>query len=228
MRRFRVGSLPAGGGRVFLEGDAAHHLLDVIRVKRGEGVILFDGQGAEAVAVLQAGGPGAAVLEVQGPIYRAPIGSPVEALLAVTKGPAMDAAVRAAVEAGATRIRPMLTSRSVARGERVDRWERIVESAAQQCGNPVLPRVEPVAPYQEALASVPEGFELRIAQPGAPRATPARGAVAVLVGPEGGFTPAEVDVAVSRGAVAVGLGRWILRAETAAAVAVAMSVPVEG
>jgi 16S rRNA (uracil1498-N3)-methyltransferase len=221
VRRFNAPSLPRAGGEVALEPEVAHHLLDVVRITRGEHVVLFDGRGMEVRAVLRDVAAGVPVLvTVEDPRSARPE-APLHLLLAVLKGPSMDEAVRMATEAGMTDLHPVLTARSVAKGERGDRWERIARSAAQQSGRGDVPALHPLRSLDEALAALPEGLERRIALPGAPRLGPAAGAAAVLVGPEGGLTSAEVARATAARFQPFGLGRWVLRAETAAAVACA-------
>ena len=121
MRRFPVDTVPGKGGRIALSDPAAHHALEVVHLRAGEVVEVFDGNGRVATARFAEG----AWLEVldEGRIARP--GFPLHLLIGIPKGPAMDDAVRDGTEAGATDIHPILVSRSIAKGERVDRWERI-------------------------------------------------------------------------------------------------------
>src|SRR5699024_1577787 len=116
-----------------------------------------------------------------------------------------------------THIHPFLAARSVAKGDRRDRWERIVASAAQQCGRADLPRLVPVAPLPEVLGALPP-LDLRVGHPGAPSLGPAEGPAGLVVGPEGGLTERELQRLLAHGARPMGLGRWVLRADTAVAV----------
>jgi 16S rRNA (uracil1498-N3)-methyltransferase len=223
MRRFAVPGLAPVGATLALDGDAAHHLLTVIRLHRGERVMLFDGGGREAMAELtEVAGrtPILTVLEAPRDVRPA---FPLHLLLAVAKGPAMDDAIRMATEAGATDLRPVLTARSVSRGDRADRWERIAASASQQSGRADYPTVHPVRPLADAIAALPDGLDRRVGAPGAARLPPAMGAAAVLIGPEGGLTRAELDAALAAAFRPMGLGAFVFRVETAAAVAVAMT-----
>ncbi len=212
------------GSRLTIDREGSHHLLDVVRIQRGEQVLVFDGLGSEAPATLTDVEDGVAVLTIDGPPRSASPTHPLHLVLAVLKGPAMDDAIRMATEAGATCIRPFLASRSIARGERVDRWERVASSAAQQCGRGDVPEVLAPTDLAGALAGL-SGCELFVAMPGAARAEPAHGAAAVVVGPEGGLTEVEVRTILAAGGRPVGLGRFVLRADTAAAVAVALVAP---
>ena len=145
----------------------------------------------------------------------------------------MDFLVQKSSELGVARIVPVVTERSVARpdadaGKRA-RWEKIAREAARQCGRADLPIVDPPVALAQALGgpNLParrlalfEGerrLSLRAALAGIEAA-----ATALLIGPEGGFAPAELAVARAAGFEAVGLGERILRVETAAIVAVAL------
>lgn len=222
MRRFPVAAVVIGGP-LTVDPSVAHHLLDVIRVRKGERIVVFDGHGKEATAILADVVDGAPVLIADGPIVEKAPAHELHLLLALAKGPSMDLAVRMAVEAGATHLHPVITKRSIAKGERGDRWARIVESAAQQCGRADLTEIAVVEPLDRALESLPPGVDLRVAVPGAPRPSPAIGAAAVVIGPEGGLTDAEIAEVLRAGGHAIGLGRWVLRVETAVAVALALT-----
>jgi 16S rRNA (uracil1498-N3)-methyltransferase len=151
----------------------------------------------------------------------------------VPRGPRMDLLVQKTSELGIARIIPVLTERSVARpgaeaGKRA-RWEKIAREAARQCGRADLPIVDPPVGLTEALAgpllplrrlALFEGEKTRSLRATVAAMEPA--ATALLIGPEGGFAPAELAVAQAAGFEAVGLGERILRVETAAIVAVAL------
>lgn len=225
MRRFPVAEVPDPGDRVTLDPEATHHLLHVLRAAPGTEVEVFDGTGRAAVATLVEVVQGVPWLEVREPARRARPPYPLHLLVGLPKGNAMDDAVRMATEAGATDLHPVLAARSVARGDRRERWARIATSAAQQCGRGDVPEVHPVRALSEAIAGLPDDLDRRVALPGAPRRPPATGPAAVLVGPEGGLSAAEIAAARQAGFEPMGLGRWILRTPTAVAVAVALTSP---
>jgi 16S rRNA (uracil1498-N3)-methyltransferase len=221
MRRFLAPSLPQVGETVRLDATASHHLLVVLRARPGERFALLDGQGHTCEARLVAEVEGRAELVAESPARSAAPERPLHLLIAHLKGDPMEHALRMAVEAGATHLHPIQAARSVPKGDRAERWARVAVSAAQQCGRADVPEVAPLRALREALAALPAGTELRVALPGAERLSPAEGACAVLVGPEGGWSPEEVRAALAAGARPMGLGTWVLRADTAAAVAVA-------
>jgi 16S rRNA (uracil1498-N3)-methyltransferase len=220
VRRFRVPALPAPGERLPLDAAASHHLLHVCRHPRGARLVVFDGAGSE-VEVALADVDGVAVIEGLGPPRSARPRHALHLVLALPKGPALDAALRMAVETGATHLHPALSERTIARGERPDRWERILASAAQQCGRADVPLLAPLLPLAEAAAAVPAGADRRVAVPGAERLAASEGDAAVAIGPEGGLTAREVDRLLAAGWAPMGLGEWVLRVDTAVAVALA-------
>ena len=220
MRRFPVATLPAVGQSIDLDDTSAHHFRRVLRGRPGQHIELFDGDRGVATAEvvhMDDDRIEVRVLAVQ------VIDSSDDCILAlaVLKGPAMDTAVRMATEAGATAIWTVLAHRSVATGDRSDRWSRVVVSAAKQCGRVSIPDVRAPRPLADVLEDLKE-HRVVIAHPTATEAPATSGPRAVLVGPEGGWTDAEVKQVLASGARAVSLGPYVLRADTAAAVGVAL------
>lgn len=193
-------------------GEDAHHLERVLRLRPGEAVTAADGKGGWRVCTWTAGG-----LEPAGAVQHEPDPSPpVTVGFALTKGDRPEWTVQKLTEVGVDRILPFTAARSVVRldaerAERqVHRWRRVVREAAMQCRRTRLPVVEPVATFGEALADL---SGVALAEPGgrpASLATPA-----VLVGPEGGWSPEEREQAPAT----VGIGPTVLRGETAAVAA---------
>lgn len=224
MRRFAVDRIGAAGETLTLPDDAAHHLVRVLRGQAGDTVDLFDGHGTSATAIILGTDDSVTVRLIT--IRTQDASCTVLLVLAVLKGPAMDTAVRMATEAGASAILPVLAERSVARGDRSDRWSRIASSAAQQCGRADVPTVHAPTTLHEALATLPPNTLVLLAHPGSTTAPPAASdnPLALCIGPEGGWTPAEVQSIDSAHAQRVSLGPWVLRADTAAAVGTALAV----
>lgn len=220
MRRFRAPGLPGEGQSTALEAPVSHHLLRVTGIAPGEALVLFDGEGQEAEAVLVEARGGLAWVRQSGP-PRAVEAPQIHLLIGICKHAAMDTMLRMATELGARRIQPVLAARCVATGDRGDRWERIAESSAAQCGRADLPEIAPPLALGAALDTVPDGFARRVLVPGAPRRSPPQAPVALLVGPEGGLTEAEIALALSRGFEAESLGPRVLRADTAVAAVLA-------
>jgi 16S rRNA (uracil1498-N3)-methyltransferase len=213
-------------GSLAVSGADHHYLVHVLRAVAGEGVVLFDGRGGEASARIERIGEQSLVLAVAAPTRARAPRLELTLLVSLLKGEKMDLVVQKATELGAARIVPLRAERSVERllegraGARVARWQKIAREAARQCGRADAPDI--AAPHAPAEAfSAAAGFRvlfqertetsIRQALPATP---PERAAAAV--GPEGGFTDAEVAAARAAGFVICGLGPRVLRAETAA------------
>lgn len=205
----------------------------VLRLKPGDRVIAFDGRGLEWVVELDSvarSGVGAHILET-----RRGVGPAVHLTLlqGVPKGAKMDDIVRMGTELGVREFTPFTSARTVATGRgRVERWRRIATEAAKQSRRSEVPVVGEPVPLRDALVAVAEHHlvvmlweeERSRSIADALRSAGDVGAVAVVVGPEGGFTQQEVKDATAAGAVPVTVGPLILRTETAGIVALAMVV----
>jgi 16S rRNA (uracil1498-N3)-methyltransferase len=213
--------VPEITGRIEIGGEAARHLVRVLRVRPGEELVVFDGSGREADAVVEEVN-GRRVL-VQAGLPRPATTEPdlvIHCHAALVKHADRYAEmVRALVELGASSITPLLSERSVAgpAGEgRLERWRRVAAEAARQSGRAVVPAIGPVTRLGDL--ALPPGATGVVADPGAPPpGIPAGTEEVVLVtGPEGGFTAEEVAGLCARGFRRAGLGPRILRADTAA------------
>ncbi len=217
-RRFRTPKLPRVGERTALDKEASHHLLHVLMVPRGETVTLFDGGGNACSAALVGVDGEHAIVEGKTAPVTTSATCEIVLLQAVCKGQAFERAVRMATELGVTKIIPVLTDRCVAKGDRAERWTRIMESAAAQSGRADLPELESVQPFATVITRSDLPANRLVGVPGTPAAATAQSTgAALLVGPEGGLTPKEIDTAKAAGFEPVGLGPYILRAETATA-----------
>ena len=240
MHRFIVppGSLAIGtGGRLLLSPAESHHAAVVLRLRPGDPVQLLDGNGAVTPARLvdvDRKGCGVELGEVRVEPRR-PTG--ICLVAAVTKGRAWDWTLQKSTELGVDQIQPILAERSVVRleraevGRRREEWQRAVEEAAKQCGTAWIPTVmEPVAlgagmrlPTADDVALVAsldaDRCEFWTPFQGRPRVS----RVWVAVGPEGDWTPDEMGWFRKAGYRGVTLGNRVLRAETAAAAAVALA-----
>jgi 16S rRNA (uracil1498-N3)-methyltransferase len=231
MTRLHLPELAAG--RVEIHGAGFHHLARVLRARRGDRVVLFDGAGREADAVVESIGDDALVLEVAAPREAITGGVSITLLVGLLKGEKMDWVVQKATELGVARLVPVVTDRAVVRldearaGARLARWARIAAEAARQSRRADVPEIATPVTLAEALAAAPphalrilchEGEAAPLA--GALRPTPE---LVIGVGPEGGFAPDEVTAARDAGFSVVGLGPRVLRAETAALAALAIA-----
>ena len=221
--------LPAGG-EVALPEALAHHALRVLRLLDGEAVVLFDGSGGEVDARLAVRGK--AVFARLGEARAVERESPLRIVLvqALASGDKMDWVVQKAVELGVHAIQPVQAERSVLRlaGERADRrqahWQQVAVAACEQCGRNRIPEVRPLQPLTHWLAAH-RGALCYVLAPGGAASfaeEPAlQQAVHVLVGPEGGWSDAELAAFDAAGCRRVRLGPRVLRTETAGLAAIA-------
>jgi 16S rRNA (uracil1498-N3)-methyltransferase len=227
--RFFAPEARADAPTVRLPADQAHHLTRVLRMTVGATVSVFDGRGHEWVGRVSSIGHRAVSVELDAPLAPA-AEAPVRVTLAMglLKGDQMDAVVRDATMLGVAAIAPMTTAhvavpaRAWKGGAVLQRWRRIAVASAKQCGRAVVPDVSAVAAL-EAVIDTQAASALLVMCVEPARAVvapldeqPPRPAAAILlVGPEGGWSGGEVDLAVARGARLLQLGPRTLRAETA-------------
>ena len=213
---------------VVIEGGNHHHLRNVLRLKATDAVILFNGQGGEYGAEVQAITKQATQITTltYDPINRE---SPLHICLlqGILKRDAMINALQRATELGVSKIIPIqtqhLSEKRVQLAGRWEAWQAVIEQSSEQCGRTQLPELAPLTRYTEAVSMTQNAdFDLQLlAHLGAPESrtppatTPKR--IAVAIGPEGGFSDAEVTLAEANGFRAYTLGARILRAETAPA-----------
>lgn len=213
----------------FLGTEDSHHCTDVLRLKAGDVLTLFDGEGSFADAVLTEVHKKHCRVRIGEKTITPPLRCAITLAQAVPKGKNMDLILQKAVELGASTIIPLLTRRTVVRLEEEDasrkqqRWQQIALEACKQCGRNQAPSVTRALSLEEFLKQPLSGpLFLASLQPGAVTIKEALTksqdpqAVTILVGPEGDFTPEESAKALAAGAIPVTLGPMILRAETAA------------
>jgi len=230
--RFYVPGLDATAARAPLPDDEAEHLARVLRLGVGAQVDVFDGRGGLWRAeVVEAGKRSAAVRAIE-PVTPAPeIAMPITLVISVLKADKMDDVVRDAVMLGVSGIAPVISERSeislsaVDKSQRVARWQRIAVSSAKQCGRAVVPVVAPAQTWADYLLAAVSAVRLVCVEPTAGgetrtvQAVPKPTSAHVIVGPEGGWAPAELAAALAAGATPVSLGGRTLRADAAPLVA---------
>jgi 16S rRNA (uracil1498-N3)-methyltransferase len=220
--RFFLAAAPAGD-RTVLTGDEARHLSRVLRGQPGDEVVVFAGTGAEWPARIVRVARDEVELVLGAPRPDPSRSGPRLTLaVALPKGERQKWLVEKLTELGVDRLVPLVTTRGVAEATAAARarLERGVIEACKQCGRNTLMEIGEPRSVAEALAERPPGAAAIIAHPGGGPLHPAvvgnAEHVLALVGPEGGFTDAEVEAAERAGAVQASLGQHILRIETAA------------
>ncbi|GAA3974035.1 16S rRNA (uracil(1498)-N(3))-methyltransferase [Allohahella marinimesophila] len=208
-----------------LSGQSAHYLATVLRLREGDGIVLFDGLGSEFEAIIGTGSKRSLSVQLQNELPGLPP-SPCRVTLVqgVSKGDRMDFAVQKATELGVHRIVPLLTSRcdvkldDERKAKRLRHWQQIAISAAEQCGRSDVPAILPFVQLHPWLEEGHQGYILHPADVAASSLDPAAFGLVnpcLLVGPEGGFSDDEVNDALRAGYHAWVLGPRVLRTETA-------------
>ena len=240
MRRFFINTDEISGRTVKISGSDAGHIINVLRLGAGDIISLCDGKGHEAEAVIRETCRGVVTADLRNDMIFDETGSNIVDITlfqAVPKGDKMDFIVRKAVELGVNRVVPIVTRRTVVKIDnfadypKTNRWKRIAVEASKQCGRKVLPVVDAPASFETCmemagkmdLCIIPyEKTERTGLKEVLREYSPAGKSTGVIIGPEGGFEPAEIETAVSRGLKPVSLGRNVLRTETAGMVAVSI------
>jgi 16S rRNA (uracil1498-N3)-methyltransferase len=228
--RFLVSADAVADGEVIFSAEQAHQLQHVLRLRTGDRVRVFDG--------LE---PLDQIVELVGPARGRSVGVCAQApeprtrlvvYPALLQRDKFEQVLQALTTLGVRAIVPTLTARALVRQmpdeQRLARWQAIVREAAEQCGRGVLPVLGPALPFEAAVAQAARTGRVVMAYEGERQATlhdalaDTGPDVALFVGPEGGYAPAEVAHARSAGARLVTLGPRVLRTETASAVLAAL------
>jgi len=228
-RRFFVDQID--GSSALITGAKARQVIRVLRLRPGDEIVLLDGSGIEHLAVIRE----ICENQVRSEITASRIGAldpRINASLAIAtpKGDRLELVIQKATELGISELVLMECARNVVRFEtglaasRMERLRRIAEEAAEQCGRTKAPEIVGILDFADAVRRSGRRGQALLAWEGdgaeSLRSVLREGrgleSVAMLVGPEGGFTEAEVEYARDSGAVCVSLGKRVLRCETAA------------
>jgi 16S rRNA (uracil1498-N3)-methyltransferase len=226
--------LVSPGSLLELDKNASNYLLKVLRLADCAPIHVFNGQSYQGTSgcyesTLQISGK-SAVLSVNSFIpdsNESPL--KITLLQGVSKGDHMDLTIQKAVELGVTEIIPLICERTVVnlKADRLDKkmrhWQGIITSASEQCGrNTLLKLHEPLRFNKAELPTDTSGFILQPSSDKNFSATEKTSAVALVIGPEGGFTDEEIQTAINKGFQEVRFGPRVLRTETAAIAAVSI------
>ncbi len=235
MHRFYLPPSECQAGSLTLTGREAHHAVRVLRLRRGDEVVVLDGAGLELnCSVMETSRDAVQLSVLKKNLIPAPVHQ-ITLLQAIPKGKIIEAIIQKAVELGAHRIVPLLSERVATRLDgddathKAEKLQAVAIEAIKQCGSAWLPKIEtPLTPG--AFLARGEKLELPLIASLQPGARPAReyfqnfqnthgrkpASVCIWIGPEGDFTAAEVCAAQAAGALPITLGRLVLRVETAA------------
>jgi 16S rRNA (uracil1498-N3)-methyltransferase len=253
MPQFLVAPEDVSNGGFVLKGPEAFHVVKVMRLAAGAELDLFDGKGGKFKGVIDAvhadgSVTGKVTKTIQPDDDFAPVS--LNLYLGLLKASHWDYALEKGTELGVSAFVPLLTPRTVVllheierTKAKAERWSRLIMAAAKQCGRADLPPVRDAVQFRDAIRALKdkgivlvawEGMKGSVAsqtlRPALRAADAKRGRapleVSLFVGPEGGFSEEEVELAEAEGAILFGLGPRILRAETAA-IAAAVLVQYE-
>lgn len=226
------------GNSIYIEGADVNHMKNVLRMKPGEDVRVNDGRGKTYLCCVNAYEEDRAVLDILKVLDSdTELPSRITLFQGLPKGDKMEWIVQKAVELGAYSVVPFAAKRSVVKldekkaAKKQARWQAIAKGAAEQSGRSIIPEVETVLTFAEALEAaraldvllipyeLEEGMKetVRVIESILPGES-----VGIFIGPEGGFEEAEVELAKAAGAHPVSLGKRILRTETAGLMALSV------
>ncbi len=229
MSRFYVPNESIKDKEILISGGQAHHILNVLRLKRDDEVVTFDGTGKEYIGFIKETKKKSLIIEITRTREVAKQNKlDITLVQAIPKKGKMDYIIEKATELGVHRIAPIHTERCIvnlksdrAKG-RVSRWKRIAQGSAQQCGRQDVPKIDEVRDIDDLLDEVAKHDLAMIAclQDGTKFIKEVlrdfRGkSVIAFIGPEGDFTSQEIEKVVSKGAKPISLGPRVLKSDTA-------------
>lgn len=230
MSRFFIDGGEITAGHIILKGEDVNHIKKVLRLEKGDNIILCDGECTDYLAEIEAFENGCVFAAVKNS-YKNTNEPPVSITLfqGIPKSDKMDFIVQKSVELGVSRIVPVTNERTVVRinsgkdaDNKVSRWRRIALEAAKQCNRGIIPLIDYPMDFMKALedagkhelAIIPYEMEKETGIGAYIKKENVKNA-AVMIGPEGGFTQKEAELASDSGIRPVTLGPRILRTETA-------------
>lgn len=227
--RFFIAPEQVRGGRITVAGEDARHITAVLRMRPGDELVLCDGQGTEYRARIATAGKKEVVADILGTVRRERAGPRIVLGQGLPKADKMDWIAQKTTELGVSSIVPLVTERTIVRirdeEKRIGRWRKIAREAAMQSDRPDIPAVEAICRFKDFLRTPHSEPRTLLLLPWEESTTPIREIlraqtdvrdITVLIGPEGGFSSSEAELAKGKGFHAVSLGPNILRTETAA------------
>ncbi|MFN7028158.1 MAG: 16S rRNA (uracil(1498)-N(3))-methyltransferase [Sphingopyxis sp.] len=215
-----------------IDGPAAHYLLNVMRLKVGAPILLFDNRSGEWLAIVADAGKRSLTVRIECQTRAIEQVPDLWLCFAPVKKARLDWIIEKATELGVARLQPVITERTIVERVKRERLEAQVIEACEQCGRTALPILGEPIKLAQMLAEWPADRALLFADEagGVPLSTvQAPAPAAILVGPEGGFTTRERDLLLENAAVRrIALGPRILRAETAAIAAMSLWMEQHG
>lgn len=227
MRRFFSSTLPTCSDSVRLDREISHHLLRVVGIAPNEEIELFDGQGQGCIAILVGVQDGLAEVSWVRTLRASMERPSLTLVLALTKGDAFSTAIRMATEMGVSRIVPLQAQRSIPKGDKQTRWQKIATGAAAQSKRLSIPVVDGLQTWPTLWNMLPSDDVRWVLHPAATDVLPVSSitqSTTLFIGPEGGFTDQEIEWMLQSGGEYRSLGSLVLKADTAAIVACARAL----
>lgn len=213
------------GNRIIIKDKEAHHIKNVLRFKEKNRITTFDENGREYAGIIEKILPKQIIVKIisskQQPSYKLP---PITLAIAIPKKQKMDYIIEKCTELGAKTIMPMITKRTLpAADNKYLRWTKIAQQTSKQCSRVIPINIGKPSDFKEILNNVKDYEIALILHLGSDRLSLNEaiknwqaGPLLVLIGPEGDFTPEEIDLAEKAGCISVDLGPLILKVDTAA------------
>ena len=228
MNRFFFDAESMQDNLITFSGQNARHIINVLRLRRGDNIIACDGKGIDYKCVLTDFNRDNAIAQVL-EVYKNTSErlNPITLFQCIPKGDKMDFIVEKSVELGVYSVVPVLSQRCISRPDsktapkKVDRWNSISESAAKQSGRGIIPRVADIISFNDAICQMVENYDRAILFYENERENmidnnlKSSKSIAFMIGPEGGFSDEEIPFAREKGILIMSLGKRILRCETA-------------
>ena len=231
MTRFYAAPENIKKNNIFIDGNEAHHILDVMRLHEGDKVVVFDGTGNEYTGFIKDVDDKGKCLTVE--VVRSEKVSPellpeVTLAQAIPKMDKMDYIVEKATELGVSRIVPLVSARTIVRldtergKKKRDRWKKLTITASKQCGRAHVPKIDKITDYKDMISRIDEYDLVLFAHLGDDTISlkgalsgHSHGRIIVFIGPEGDFTPEETELAQRGNCKFISLGSRVLKSDTA-------------
>ncbi|MFA5367473.1 MAG: RsmE family RNA methyltransferase [Dehalococcoidia bacterium] len=225
MQRFLVDRHCIDGEIVVLQGEVVHQIRDVLRLRKGARVVIFNDEGLEYTVVLESVKKDRIAGTIESTRKHFEPAIKITLYQALLKSDRFEFVLQKCTEIGVTEFVPIMCERCVAGkpgANKIQRWEKVIKEATEQSGRSTPPALNPAVPFEDAILSA-RGLSI-IASTGSASLSlreiirPTSN-INIFIGPEGGFTDGELESALRHGAKEVALGPNTLRSETAGLVA---------
>jgi 16S rRNA (uracil1498-N3)-methyltransferase len=231
-----------GEAELTIIGEEAHHISRVMRLKRGEPVMVVDGVGNGYKAEIMEIAPRIVTCSIYSRIRN--FGEPLHRVTlaaGLSTGVKFDDVIQRATELGVSRFIPLVTEKSKVRldeemkgQKKLDRWRKVAIASIKQCGRSLIPAIEPIIEFEKIFTDYSDLGHIFLLDPGGNRriedlsfASEERG-ISIMIGPESGFARSEVESGREKGAEIITLGGRVLRTENAGPTAVALLMSLLG